>query len=92
MYNGQRRDMGLGKYPDVSLARVREKAADNRAAVADGRDPQADKRKPTLPTFRETAERYIEANAPRWKHPKTAADTRTRLQSYAYPVFGDSPN
>src|SRR3954452_17674119 len=38
---GKRRDMGLGPYPDVTLARAREKAAANRAQRRDGTDPIA---------------------------------------------------
>ena len=37
--DGRRRDIGLGGFPSVSLAQAREKAADIRAAVAEGRDP-----------------------------------------------------
>ena len=37
--DGRRRDIGLGGFPSVSLARAREKAVDNRTAVAAGRDP-----------------------------------------------------
>ena len=49
--DGRRRDIGLGGFPSVSLARAREKAADNRTAVAAGRDPLAAKRAPAMPTF-----------------------------------------
>ena len=87
--DGRRRDMGLGSYPAVSLVSARERASANRAVVAGGRDPRADKRRQTLPTFRELAERYIEANAPRWRNPKTAINWHGSLQTYAYPVFGD---
>ena len=70
--NGRRTDMGLGSYPDVPLARAREKTHEFRAAVADGRDPRAERRRePTLPTFREAAERYFQTNAPTWRNPKT---------------------
>ena len=44
--NGRRRDIGLGGFPSVSLARAREKALENRAAVAEGRDPLAEKHAP----------------------------------------------
>ena len=39
--DGRRRDLGLGPYPAVSLAQARRRAAHNRAAIADGRDPLA---------------------------------------------------
>ena len=49
--DGRRRDVGLGGFPTVSLAQARGKAADNRAAVAEGRDPLAEKHAPAMPTF-----------------------------------------
>lgn len=36
---GKRREMGLGRWPDVSIAEAREKAADARKQVRDGIDP-----------------------------------------------------
>lgn len=36
--DGRRRKQGLGSYPEVTLARAREKVAVSRSAVADGRD------------------------------------------------------
>jgi integrase len=88
--DGRRRDIGLGGFPTVSLARAREKASANRTAVADGRDPQTEKRKPSLPTFREAAERYVTANRPRWRNSKTAVNWLGSLSMYTYPNFGDT--
>ena len=87
--DGRRRDIGVGGYPAISLAKARERAAANRTAVADGKDPQAERRKPTLPTFRQAAERYIRANRARWRNRKTAINWQGSLEMYAYPVFGD---
>lgn len=36
---GRRREMGLGRFPDVSLAAARERAGSARKVVADGGDP-----------------------------------------------------
>ena len=47
--DGRRRDLGLGSARLVSLARARNRAHDNRVAVADGRDPLAEKRRGTTP-------------------------------------------
>ena len=88
--DGSRADIGLGGYPDVSLARAREKSQEIRTAVADGRDPRAESRRPALPTFREAAEMYVQANAPTWRNVKTAQDTRAQLEAYAFPVFGEA--
>ena len=42
-------------------------------------------------TFRQCAERYIEAHRPSWKNPKHAAQWPATLEAYAYPVFGNVP-
>ena len=39
MVVGKRRDLGLGSFPDVSLAAARERATENRSRVAEGQDP-----------------------------------------------------
>ena len=79
---GKRTDRGLGKYPTVSLAQAREKAAALREQAEQGPQP---------PTFREAADRFIQANAPTWRGRKTVGNTREQLAGYAYPVFGDTP-
>ena len=53
--DGRRRDIGLGGFPTVSLAQARKRASDNREAIGNGRDPVAEKRRPSIPTFSETA-------------------------------------
>ena len=69
--DGKRHDIGLGAFPVVSLAKARERAFANRVAIADGRNPLAEKIKAKIPTFREAAEKTIEANRPRWRNPRT---------------------
>lgn len=39
--NGKRREMGLGRWPDVSIAEARDLAIDARRSVRDGHDPVA---------------------------------------------------
>ena len=86
--DGTRTDIGLGGFPDVSLAQARERSHEVRAAVAGGRDPRQRERD-ELPTFAEVAEMYLKANAPTWRSAKTAATARARLEQYAYPAFGN---
>ena len=38
-FEGKRRDLGLGSFPDVGLSLARERAGENRARVADGKAP-----------------------------------------------------
>ena len=89
--DGRRRDVGLGGFPTVSLAQARGKAADNRAAVAEGRDPLAEKHAPALPTFREAAYTVHEANGPRWRNARHVAAWIQTLERHAMPALGDKP-
>ena len=89
--DGRRRDLGLGGFPSVSLALAREKAAEKRAAVAEGRDPLADKRSPAMPTFREAARAAHEANRPRWRNTKHITSWMQTLERHAMPKLGNIP-
>ena len=75
----------------MSLARAREKAAENRAAVAEGRDPLADRHAPAMPTFREAAGAAHEANRPRWRNAKHIASWMQTLERHAMPTLGATP-
>ena len=86
--DGKRRDMGLGGFPAVSLAQARKRASDNRAAVADGKDPLADKRRPAVPTLIEAAHAVHRANRPRWRNGKHALSWIQTLERHALPKIG----
>ena len=92
---GRRRDIGLGPFPTVSLARARTLAAANRTVVAEGRDPLAEKqeakRKAAIPTFRQAAEQTFEANKPRWRNGKHTVSWWQTLERHAFPILGDMP-
>jgi hypothetical protein len=101
---GKCRAIGLGSYPQVSLADARNAAAIQRAIWASGRDPLLEKRaaraellvqiaaeaapKPASKTFSQCAEAYIEEHKPGWKNPKSEAAWRGTLKGYAFPVIG----
>ena len=89
--SGRRRDLGLGGWPVVSLARARQRAFANRVAISEGRDPLAEKRKASVPTFREAAAKTFEANRPRWRSAKTAANWTAQMELHAFPVLADLP-
>jgi integrase len=76
---GKRREMGLGKYPVVSLSGAREKADECRAIVADGGDPIAARDRPGEPTFGDCAKQYIEFAQKGWRNPKHKAQWRMTM-------------
>ena len=87
--HGQRRDIGLGGWPLVTLAEARDAAFENRRLARRGGDPLADKRRAKVPTFRQAAAQALDANRGRWRNAKTAANWDASLEAYAYPIFGD---
>ncbi|WP_352452065.1 Arm DNA-binding domain-containing protein [Mesorhizobium sp. M0106] len=65
--DGKRREMGLGAYPVVTLAKARAKATECRSAVEEGRDPIAEKAKEAEPTFGDCADKYIATIKSEWR-------------------------
>ncbi len=51
---GRRREMGLGAYPAVALAKAREKCAEARAQVRDGLNPIEIRRREKMPFLRQS--------------------------------------
>lgn len=86
--NGRRRDMGLGPYPEVTLARAREKALEARRHLVDGSDPLSVRPAKAI-TFREAALELIENKRAGWRNAKHAAQWSSTLETYAFPQFGD---
>ncbi|MAI44400.1 MAG: DUF4102 domain-containing protein [Hyphomicrobiaceae bacterium TMED74] len=84
--NGKRRDMGLGPYPEVSLAAAREKVVALRRQLLEGPDPlnSASER---IFTFQDLAAELIESKRPGWKNAKHAAQWTSTLETYAYPTL-----
>ena len=89
--DGRRRDVGLGVYPDISLAKARQLAEAHRVAVAEGRDPLAERHRAKMPTFREATVAVHAANLPRWKNGKHTDQWINTLRTYAFPTIGKMP-
>ncbi|AOG24572.1 tyrosine-type recombinase/integrase [Acidovorax sp. RAC01] len=95
-----RRDIGLGSFPEVSLAEARDRARELRRQVRDGFDPvlkrQTAKAESLVAvakakSFKDCAEAYIEANRAGWKNCKHAQQWTNTLTTYVYPKFGSFP-
>ena len=78
--------VGLGSYPVVTLAEARNKALENRRALAQGKDPR---RSRAIPTFEQAAEAVIAIRADTWRDGgRTAGIWRSSLERFAYPQIG----
>ncbi len=85
---GRRHDLGLGSYPDVTLAMARQKATDARRLILDGDDPIAKRRQAQPKTFKDAALELIESKRSGWKSAKHAAQWTSTLEAYAFPTLG----
>ncbi|SEW32870.1 Phage integrase family protein [Cognatiyoonia koreensis] len=85
---GRRRDLGLGAYPDVTLAMARERATEARRLIANGEDPIAKKKQAKPKTFKDAALELIENKRHGWKNAKHAAQWTSTLESYVFPKIG----
>jgi len=97
LVGGKRREIGLGGYPDVTLAGAREAARTLREKIKAGIDPVAERQAARSAlaaavassiTFKQAAEKYIAANEAGWKNAKHSAQWSTTLEAYAYPIIG----
>jgi len=85
---GRRHDLGLGAYPDVTLAMARERATKARRLIVEGEDPIAKRRQANPKTFKDAALELIESKRVGWKNAKHAAQWTSTLESYAFPSLG----
>jgi integrase len=85
---GKRHDLGLGAYPEVSLAMARDRALQARRMIQEGEDPIAKKRQAQPKTFKDAALELIESKRPGWKNAKHAAQWTSTLESYVFPSLG----
>ena len=93
----QRKDMGLGAYPAVSLLEAREKARKIHDDLRDGQVPISPKmqqrmliasKAATEKTFRWCAEEFLKTKSSEWKNAKHRQQWENTLDAYAMPHLG----
>ena len=93
-----RRDIGIGPYPEISLAEARAKATELRLQIRSGIDPIAHKQekleklhiqKLRDKTFSECAKVVIANKSRELKNQKHIGQWTTTLETYIYPTLGD---
>jgi integrase len=94
---GKRRDMGLGGFPEITVAGAREKAREARAKADQGIDPILHRQEArsalrasaaAAKTFAECVTGYVDAKSAEWKNPKHRQQWSNTLEQYAIPVIG----
>ena len=86
-WRGGRKELGLGSARSLSLANAREKAAEYRAMLAEGKNPRRERDRGTEAlTFGDFADAFIDTMSAGWKNPKHIAQWRMTLTVYAAPL------
>lgn len=94
----RRRDIGLGGFPSVTLSQARDLAREARLAIREGRDPVQERKaarqaliaaSAKAMTFREATERFLARKTSEFRNPKHAAQWRSTLETYSWPVLGE---
>ncbi|MHC9236613.1 tyrosine-type recombinase/integrase [Pseudooceanicola sp. 502str34] len=96
MIGGQRRSIGLGAYPEVSLADARDRARQAKTKISEGIDPLEEKKAARAAlaaararhlTFADAADRWIKAKMTD-RPEKSQKAVRSTLTRYAFPEIG----
>lgn len=96
----KRRDIGLGGFPEVTLAEAREAALENRKLVKQGIDPILEKKAAKARliaaqrnsiTFDEAAKTVHETKSEEFKNEKYKAQWISAIKAYASPFIGKMP-
>ena len=98
MVLGKRRSIGLGPYPEVTLARARDAARKHRAVIREGIDPIAARnglRSAAIAargglTFADAALRCLNAKAA-GKSVRSLGQWKSTLEAHAFPIIGKVP-
>ncbi len=92
---GKRREMGLGRWPDVSIAEARERAAKARRLVRDGLDPieerKKEREKPSAVTLADASQGCFEAKKAGLKNKNAVKRWMGLLNHHVLPTIGNRP-
>ena len=86
---GRRVNVGIGRYPTITLGGARSACLKNARTVAEGGDPRVDRASSAVPTFASAADAVIELKSGSWRDGgKSASQWRASLRDYAIPRLG----
>ena len=97
-FDGKSREMGIGSYPEISLAEARNITLDKRRLKSQNVDPIHERRvlqkieqEKSRRRFSHIAKDYIEDNKDAWKNPKHTQQWHNTLRQYAFPILDEVP-
>ena len=85
----RRRTIGIGGYPEISLANAREKALANLRLVHAGTDPILEKTRMQTPRFAEACMSVHSLLCSSWSDPRTSTNWKRLAELHIFPHIGD---
>lgn len=96
-FAGKEKLLALGVYPEVTLAKARQRRDEARERIQDGGDPLSERRAAKLRTqlaadntFEAVAREWLEVKRHQWT-PRQHDKERDRLENHAFPWIGSLP-
>jgi integrase len=88
-HNGISRRLNLGRYPVTPLQKARAKALAAMAELAEGRDPDANRKaaRTNHDTFAAAVDAFVDGYCKRYNRASTAAETERLLKAYFLPAW-----
>ena len=92
---GKSKDMGLGKFPIVTLNDARQKLVNAKKIIYEGKDPIKLKKEKQIElkrksiTFKKIRDEFIETFQVEWSNSKHKNQWINTLKTYADPIIGD---
>ena len=88
--HGQRKERGLGKFPDVSLEDARLRASEFRAFAKQGKDLAAEKKKAAIrtTTFQQAFDGYFAIKSKSLSNVKHSKQWESTMTTYVFPKLG----
>lgn len=95
----RRRDLGLGGYPEITLAVARDLAREARSKIRQGIDPIEERKAARSAliaarqrglSFSNAVEKYLEAKLAEFRNEKHRKQWRSTLDNYAVPILGET--
>lgn len=98
LVGGKRKDIGLGGYPDVTLAGAKEAARRARDQIVQGIDPVEQRRQARAlliadsakaKTFADCVKLFVDSKGDEWRNAKHRQQWTNTLATYAEPIIGE---
>ena len=95
LYAGQRSDLALGVYPNISLKEARKRALQSRNDLLQGQRPQATWKVSVAPTtsdkpkFKDFAAECIATKKAEWSNAKHTDQWTNTIEQFVNPIIGD---